>query len=212
MWMVAGLGNPGQEYTDTRHNVGFRVLERLSDRIGARLSDKKFKARLGKGRIGSDDALLIAPQTYMNLSGEAVGPALGFYKLRTDRLVVVHDELDLAFGAVEVKVGGGHRGHNGLRSLHKHLPDDRYVRVRVGIGRPPPQWDPADYVLGKFAKDERDRVDAIIDQAVEAIEDIVARGPADLASAKGSRRAGRTGEKDEDRRGAGGRKARTGGR
>lgn len=202
MWMVAGLGNPGREYVETRHNVGFLVLERLADRAGIRLADKKFKARLGKGRVGGEDVVLIAPQAFMNLSGESVGPALGFYKLKTDHLVVVHDELDLPFGEVAVKVGGGHRGHNGLRSLHKHLPDERYARVRVGIGRPPPQWDPADYVLGKFAKDQRADLDGVLERAVEAVEEIVTRGPMDRApntgagsgaGPKGSRRAGRAG-------------------
>lgn len=176
MWMVAGLGNPEPKYEDTRHNVGFVVVDRLAERASARLSDKKFKARLGRGRLCGQDVVLIQPQTYMNLSGDAVGPALGFYKLKTEQLVVVHDELELPFGQVALKQGGGHRGHNGLRSLKTNLPDDRFSRVRVGIGRPPAEWDPADYVLGRFASEERGKLDGVVEAAVEVVETIVDRG------------------------------------
>lgn len=190
MWLIAGLGNPGQEHQGTRHNVGFDVLDRLAERAGARLSDKKFKARSGRGRLVGRDVLLMKPQTFMNLSGEAVGPALGFFKIGTDRLIVVHDELDLAFGEVQTKEGGGHRGHNGLRSLHKHLPNDRYLRVRLGIGRPPPAWDPADYVLGRFSAEHRRALDTVIDRAVDQIESILNNEGvrADDGGVRGSRR------------------------
>lgn len=174
--MVAGLGNPGQEHASTRHNVGFDVVNRLADRASIRLSDKKFKARLGKGDVMGEPCVLLEPQTYMNLSGESVGPALGFFKLKTERLLVVHDELELPFGQVGLKQGGGHGGHNGLRSLKKHLPDDRFVRVRVGIGRPPAGWDPAKFVLGRFSGEERAEVDPMIDRAVDLVETILSRG------------------------------------
>ena len=174
--MVAGLGNPEQKYEDTRHNVGFVVVDRLVERVSARLNDKKFRAHLGRGRLGEEDILFIKPQTYMNLSGESVGPALGFYKLTTRQLIVVHDELDRPFGQIEVKDGGGHRGHNGLRSLKKHLPDDHFARVKVGIGRPPPQWDPADYVLGRFDASEQAELDGVIDDAADAVESIIRQG------------------------------------
>jgi PTH1 family peptidyl-tRNA hydrolase len=176
MWMVVGLGNPGREHEGQRHNAGFLVVDRLADRAGARLSDKKFKARLGRGRLAGEDVFLLEPQTYMNLSGESVGPAAGFYKLGADRLVVVHDELSLPFGRVVVKRGGGHGGHNGLRSLKKHLPDDRFARVRFGIGRPPPAWDPADYVLSRFSSEERGALDGAIDRAADAVETILSDG------------------------------------
>lgn len=174
MWMVAGLGNPGREHTGTRHNIGFQVVERLAEGASIRLSDRRFRARLGRGRLGDTECVLIVPQTYMNLSGEAVGPALGFYKLRTPRLVVIHDDLGLPFGTISLKRGGGHGGHNGLRSLKKCLPKDDFLRVRFGIGRPPPRWDPADYVLARFASGEQRDLETLTDQAARLVEDVVA--------------------------------------
>lgn len=176
MWMVVGLGNPGQEHEGTRHNVGFTVLDRLSDRAGARLSDKKFRARMGRGRLEGQDVILLAPLTFMNNSGESVGPALGFFKMTTDRLLVIHDELELPFGEVNLKVGGGHGGHNGLRSLKRHLPNDAFGRIRFGIGRPPPQWDAAGYVLGRFSRAEKESLDAPINAAVDAVEAVIRKG------------------------------------
>lgn len=176
MYFVVGLGNPGPKYADTRHNVGFGVVERIAERAGILLSDKKFKARVGRGRWAGEDCLLMLPQTFMNLSGESVGPALGFFKGTLDQVIVVHDELDLPVGTFRLKRGGGHGGHNGLRSLMKHLPGPGFIRVRVGIGRPPPQWDPADYVLGRFTSEESAMVDGVLDEAVEAIEVVITRG------------------------------------
>ncbi|MEL7369631.1 MAG: aminoacyl-tRNA hydrolase [Myxococcota bacterium] len=176
MRLVVGLGNPGREYDDTRHNVGFHVVDKLADRISTSIDDKKFKARIGRGRLGDDAALLMKPQTYMNLSGESVGPALGFYKLTTEDVIVLHDDLDLPLGRLKLKRGGGHGGHNGLRSLMKHLPDDRFIRVRIGIGRPPPRWDTADYVLSKFKADEWPMVDKVLATAADAVESICTHG------------------------------------
>ena len=176
MRLVVGLGNPGREYDDTRHNVGFRIVDKVADRVGTGVDDKKFKARVGRARIGGDATLLMKPQTFMNLSGESVGPALGFFKLSTDDLIVIHDDLDLPLGKLKLKRGGGHGGHNGLRSLLKHLPDDRFIRVRVGIGRPPPEWDTADYVLSKFRSQEWTAVDSVLATAADAVEAICQDG------------------------------------
>jgi PTH1 family peptidyl-tRNA hydrolase len=176
MLLVVGLGNPGNEYEATRHNVGFRVADLLADRARSSFSEKKWKARLARTRIAGSDAQIMKPETYMNLSGEAVGPALGFYKLPTSELVVVHDELDLEPGRVKLKKGGGHGGHNGLRSLIQHLPDAEFVRVRIGIGRPPPGRDSADYVLSRVSKDERELMDRAIEDAADAVESIVKDG------------------------------------
>lgn len=170
MWMVAGLGNPGREYERTRHNIGFRVVDGLAERWSVRLNEKKFNALMGRAQVFDKDIRLMLPQTYMNLSGESVGPAAGFFKIKPERLIAVHDELKLAFGKVERKQGGGHGGHNGLRSLHKHLPNEGYQRVRVGIGRPPQGWDPAKYVLAKFSSDEEASMDAVVEQAMDAVE------------------------------------------
>jgi PTH1 family peptidyl-tRNA hydrolase len=176
MWLVVGLGNPEKEYRGTRHNVGFEVADALAERAAATFSEKKFKARLARGRIGDAECVILEPQTFMNLSGESAGPAAGFYKIGTDRVIVVHDELDLELGKVRLKKGGGAGGHNGLRSLIQHLPDPEFIRVRVGIGRPPPAWDGADYVLSKFTKAERESVEQAVKQAADAIEAVLTHG------------------------------------
>lgn len=176
MFLVVGLGNPGREYEQTRHNVGFMVVDALAERASARVSDKKFKARVGRARLQGEDCLLMKPETFMNLSGESVGPALGFFKLATQQVIVLHDELDLPLGKLKMKKGGGHGGHNGLRSLKKHLPDDGFVRIRIGIGRPPPQWDSADYVLSKFNRDEWTELDRVVNDAADAVEAIFKDG------------------------------------
>lgn len=176
MFLIVGLGNPGREYEATRHNVGFMVADALAERASTQLSDKKFKARVGRARLQSEDCLLMKPETFMNLSGESVGPALGFFKLATSQVIVLHDELDLPVGTVRLKKGGGHGGHNGLRSLKKHLPDDGFVRVRIGIGRPPPQWDTADYVLSRFNSSELAEVERVVNEAADAVEAILKDG------------------------------------
>lgn len=176
MFLVVGLGNPGPKYEGTRHNVGFEVVELLADAAGASFSEKKWKARIAKGRIAGDDVLILEPQTFMNLSGESVGPALGFYKLGTEALIVVHDEVDLPVGAVKLKKGGGHGGHNGLRSLIQHLPDPDFIRVRIGVGRPPPEWDTADHVLSSFGPADRRQIDEAVKSAAEAVEAVIRDG------------------------------------
>lgn len=176
MFLVVGLGNPGRDYEDTRHNVGFFACEELARRAGVQTSDKKFKAQVGRGKLAGSDVLFMKPQTYMNLSGESVGPALGFYKLGTDGVIVLHDDLDLDLGRLKLKKGGGHGGHNGLRSLLAHLPDDGFARVRMGIGRPPPRWDPADYVLSKFSSGEWPEVEKMVTEAADAVEAIIRSG------------------------------------
>jgi peptidyl-tRNA hydrolase, PTH1 family len=176
VWLIAGLGNPEARYEGTRHNVGFEVADALAERAAIALSEKKFKARLGRGRLAGSECLIMKPQTYMNLSGESVGPALGFFKLTTDRLIVVHDDLDLDLGKNRLKQGGGHGGHNGLRSLMQHLPDASFIRIRMGIGRPPPGWDPADFVLAKFTSAERKVAEKAVADAADAIEAIIKDG------------------------------------
>jgi PTH1 family peptidyl-tRNA hydrolase len=176
MWLIVGLGNPEEEYRGTRHNVGFEVVDALAERASTGISDRKFKARVGRGRLQGADCVFMKPATYMNLSGESVGPASGFYKLATSDLIVIHDDLDIEVGRLKLKQGGGHGGHNGLRSLIEHLPDPNYVRVRVGIGRPPPRWDPADYVLSRFQGGDRKLVDAAVQDAANAVESIIRDG------------------------------------
>ena len=173
--MVVGLGNPGRRYERTRHNAGFVVVERLAERWSIPADRKQSGALVGDGRIGDARVTLVRPQSFMNLSGQPVRALMDFLKLETPEIVVVHDEVDLPFGAVRCKQGGGHGGHNGLRDLNKHLGPD-YLRVRVGVGRPPEGWDTADYVLGTWAEDEAPRVGELIDGAADAVEHILREG------------------------------------
>lgn len=168
MKLVVGLGNPGDAYARTRHNVGWQVADRLAGLLGASFSVKKFAAELAEARSGGERIWIMKPQTFMNHSGEAVGPALKFWKLGPEDLVVVHDDLELDPLRVQLKVGGGHGGHNGLKSVNAHLGTPDYARVRVGVGRPPAQVDPADYVLGRFPRADDERVSACVDWAAEA--------------------------------------------
>jgi len=166
--LVVGLGNPGDAYARTRHNVGWQVADRLAGLLRAGFTLKKFGAELAEARSGGERIWIMKPQTFMNHSGESVGPALKFWKLEPADLVVVHDDLELDPLRVQLKVGGGHAGHNGLKSINAHVGTPDYARVRVGVGRPPAQVDPADWVLGRFPRAEDARVEACVDWAAEA--------------------------------------------
>jgi peptidyl-tRNA hydrolase, PTH1 family len=170
MWLVTGLGNPGKKYDGTRHNIGFEVVTALAS--GVQMAGK-FSGRFGR----SPDTAFLMPETFMNLSGESVQPAAAFLKLGADRVLVVHDELDLPFGTVRIKVGGGHAGHNGLRSIIARLGAD-FVRVRVGVGRPPPDFkgDVADFVLNKFSAEEKPQLAALIQAACQHVDAVLAEG------------------------------------
>ncbi|MCB9744826.1 MAG: aminoacyl-tRNA hydrolase [Alphaproteobacteria bacterium] len=177
MWLMVGLGNPGRRYEETRHNAGFLVVDRLAERWGVTVNRDLLGARVGDGTVGQERVVLAKPQSYMNRSGHPTRSLMGLYKLSSERLVVVHDEVDLPFGTVRVKAGGGHGGHNGLRDLNTHLDDNKYIRVRVGVSRPPEGWDTADYVLGKWSDEEREGLAAAIDLASDAVEAVLAEGP-----------------------------------
>ncbi len=161
MLVIAGLGNPGAEYRHHRHNVGFMAADEIARRHAFSPWTRKFQALIAEGRLGGDKALLIKPQTFMNLSGQAVGEALRFYKLGPDRLVVLYDDLDLAPGKVRVKVGGGTGGHNGIRSLDAHVGPD-YKRVRIGIGHPGDKARVTGHVLGDFAKADAEWLETLL--------------------------------------------------
>ena len=176
MKLIVGLGNPGGEYDETRHNIGFQVIDELKQQFSHAVFDKKFKGLVTRARIGGEDAVLLKPMTYMNLSGESVGPAAGFYKIPPEDIIVIHDELDIEPGRIKLKKGGGHGGHNGLKSLVKHLPNANFTRVRLGIGRPPPRWETANYVLGKFTKQEQPIIEEVISSATKAVEVILEEG------------------------------------
>ena len=178
-WLVVGLGNPGKEYAANRHNVGFMVADLLASRMGAKFGrSKRSHADVAEGRLGfgGPKLILAKPLTYMNLSGAPVSQLAQFFKVPLENVIAVHDELDVPFGQVRVKRGGGEGGHNGLRSMSKSLATKEYARVRFGIGRPPGRQDPADYVLSDFGAAERKELDFLVDRAADVVEAVIAEG------------------------------------
>ncbi|MDG4791828.1 aminoacyl-tRNA hydrolase [Micromonospora sp. WMMD1102] len=178
-WLLVGLGNPGKEYARHRHNVGFMVADLLAERIGARFGrHRRAVAEVAEGRLGfgGPKLVLAKPTTYMNLSGGPVTALAQFYKVPVDQIVAVHDELDIPYGQIRLKQGGGEGGHNGLRSMSKSLGTKDYLRVRFGIGRPPGRQDPADFVLSDFSTVERKELEFLVDRAADAAETVVSRG------------------------------------
>lgn len=178
-WLVVGLGNPGKEYAGNRHNVGFLVADLLAQRVGAKFArHRRAVAEVAEGRLGfgGPKLVLAKPLTYMNLSGGPVAALAQFYKVPSGQVIAVHDELDIPYGQLRVKCGGGEGGHNGLRSMSKSLGTKDYVRVRVGIGRPPGRQDPADYVLSDFSAAERKELEFLVDRAADVVEAVVTRG------------------------------------
>lgn len=174
--IVVGLGNPGPQYAGNRHNIGFLVADELAARVGGKFKAHKSGADVLEGRLAGIRVVLAKPRSYMNLSGGAVVGTAKFYKAPQENLIVIHDELDLPFGTVRLKLGGGENGHNGLRSITKSLGSKEYHRVRFGIGRPPGRMDPADYVLRDFAAAERKELAFEIDRCADAVEALVAQG------------------------------------
>ena len=177
MRLLVGLGNLGPKYERTRHNIGFRVVEDAARKLSVPLDTTRWNAVLGQGRSGGGPVAVLLPQTYMNASGESVGHAARFWKVEGESLVVVHDDMDLEFGRVQVKVGGGDGGHNGLKSLRQHLGAADYTRVRFGVGRPPPAFDGADWVLAKFSSAEEEQLKELVPQAAEAAVAALLEGP-----------------------------------
>jgi PTH1 family peptidyl-tRNA hydrolase len=175
-WLVVGLGNPGPRYAGTRHNAGFFVVDVLSERIGGTFKAHKGRCDVVEGRLAGAAVVLAKPKSYMNESGGPVVAVSRFYKVPLDRIVVVHDELDLPYGALRLKRGGGDGGHNGLRSISASGGSKDYLRVRFGIGRPPGRQDPADYVLREFSAAERKDLGFHVDRAADAVELLINDG------------------------------------
>jgi len=176
MKFICGLGNPGRAYAKHRHNIGFKIIDELARRHDIDVAKKAFKAKIGFGSIADVDVLLAKPQTFMNLSGAAVSPLIGFYKCSFKDLIVVHDDIDLDVGRLKLAAGSGHGGHNGVKSIIDELGSSDFYRVRIGVGRPPVNIDPADYVLHPFHKEEREMVEKIIGQAADAVEELIKVG------------------------------------
>jgi len=177
MALIVGLGNPGPKYAGNRHNVGFMVADHLAERWGAPAWREKFQGLFAKETVHGEDVVLLKPMTYMNLSGESVQKAMRFFKVPLEELIVVHDELDHAFGEIRIKVGGGTAGHNGLKSIVQHCGGKDFARVRFGIGRP--RGGPVDkYVLSDFASAERAEAEPLVERAADMAEAIVEGGTA----------------------------------
>jgi PTH1 family peptidyl-tRNA hydrolase len=174
MQLFVGLGNPGAQYAHTRHNIGFMAVDRIASDHGFGPWKAKFQGQIAEGRLGGDKVMLLKPETFMNLSGQSVGEAMRFYKLTPADVTVFHDELDLAPGKLKLKQGGGHAGHNGLRSIHAHIGED-YRRVRLGIGHPGRKEAVAGYVLHDFAKSEEEWLDNLL-RGLSDGADALARG------------------------------------
>ncbi|ABK43341.1 peptidyl-tRNA hydrolase [Magnetococcus marinus MC-1] len=156
--LLVGLGNPGEKYRETRHNLGWDAMDAICYTYGLPAPSSRFKGRFGSGVVQGEKLYWLLPETFMNLSGESVSEAARYYQIEPKNVIVFHDDMDLALGKIKMKVGGGHGGHNGLKSIQQHLGTADFVRVRLGIGRPPAKWDPANYVLSSFTKEERDVV------------------------------------------------------
>lgn len=169
MYLIAGLGNPGREYENTRHNAGFASIDRLAEKNHISIDMKKFQALCGTGYIGGQKVLLLKPQTYMNLSGESLRAACDFFKIDPEQeLIVIYDDISLAPGQLRIRAKGSAGGHNGIKSIIAHLGTQVFLRVKVGVGEKPQGWDLADYVLGHFLKDEQQVMQESFDRAADA--------------------------------------------
>lgn len=177
MYIIAGLGNPSSKYKGTRHNMGYDAIDNIADRNNISFTGKKFKSLCGTGIIQGEKVMLIKPETYMNLSGEAVREVVDFYKINTeDELIVIYDDISLEPGKLRIRGKGSAGGHNGIKNIIAHLGTDKFKRVKIGVGSRPEGMDLADYVLGRFGKIERITVDKGIDDAARAVEVIIAEG------------------------------------
>jgi PTH1 family peptidyl-tRNA hydrolase len=175
--LIVGLGNPGKEYAASRHNIGFLVINHLAREKGIALTERKFKSRWGKGTLSGHKVILAKPHTFMNLSGEAVTAIAHFYKMAAQDIIVVHDDLDIAFGSLKIKTKGGSGGHHGIDSIISSLKDNSFIRVRVGIGRPDPGKDNAEFVLSSFNKAEAGTLKHIINEAQRCLGMLITHDP-----------------------------------
>ncbi len=176
MYLITGLGNPGQEYTDTRHNIGFMVINRLALQLGVRLTGRRFQSMSRRARLGGEPILLLCPQTFMNESGKAVRACAKYYDMAHENIVVIHDDLDMSLGRIKVVRGGGAGGHKGVNSVIRHLSSMQFPRIKIGIGRQRYGESVEDYVLRPFYGDEKVIVEKVLGTATHACELIVSAG------------------------------------
>ncbi|MBR2880594.1 MAG: aminoacyl-tRNA hydrolase [Oscillospiraceae bacterium] len=176
-WIVVFLGNPGSKYTGTRHNVGFMTADKCEKATGAKINRSRFKALTDQIKVGGEGVLLMKPQTYMNLSGDAVAEAASFYKVPAERVIVISDDVSLPVGKLRIRAKGSAGGHNGLKSIIARLGSDGFPRIKMGVGAPPhPDYDMADWVLGSFKNQDAEDIDAAAKRAWEAVESIITEG------------------------------------
>ena len=177
-WLVVGLGNPGDKYENTRHNVGFLTVDQIAEQLRVPVQKLKYRALTNTVELGGQKVLLMKPVTYMNLSGEAVGEAARFYKIPPEHVLVISDDVSLPLGRLRVRKGGSAGGHNGLKSIIQHLGTDQFPRVKIGVGeKPHPDYDMADWVLSKFTGEDLKTITAAVERAAKAVECLIAEGP-----------------------------------
>jgi peptidyl-tRNA hydrolase, PTH1 family len=174
--LIAGLGNPGARYAETRHNIGFMVARRLAETSGISLKRMSYQGVCGVGRVAGEECLILLPQTFMNVSGASVASAVRSLGIALGDLLVIHDDIEIPFGTIRIRPGGGHGGHNGIRSIQGVLGSGDFIRIKVGVGRPQPEREVADYVLSPFSREESARLGRVLDNTVSAIEAILAGG------------------------------------
>ncbi len=176
MKVIVGLGNPGVRYEGTRHNIGFQVVDRLAEINHIIISTKRFKSLYGTGRIDTEKVILVKPMTFMNRSGEAVGNTINFFHVGIEDLIVAHDDLDLSFGRLRFKRRGGDGGHQGVRSIIESIGENSFLRLKVGIGRPPQGMDPAEFVLTSFDETEQSQLEGVLSRAAESLQVVLLKG------------------------------------
>ncbi|MDE6747835.1 MAG: aminoacyl-tRNA hydrolase [Lachnospiraceae bacterium] len=178
MYIIAGLGNPGREYENTRHNIGFMVIDEAAGKYNISVTEKKHKALIGKGIIGGQKVILVKPQTFMNLSGESIREVIDYYKIdEKAELIVISDDISLETGAMRIRKKGSAGGHNGLKNIILHLGHDEFQRMRIGVGEKLPEYELVDYVLGHFGEEDGKLIAASVKEAAEAIEVMITDGP-----------------------------------
>lgn len=177
MYCIVGLGNPDKKYENTRHNIGFDVIDAIAEKYSIAVRERGCKALFGKGAIEGQRAILVKPQTYMNLSGESVREVMDYYKIEPEDLIVISDDVALAVGQIRIRKKGSAGGHNGLKNIILHLGTEDFKRIRVGVGEKPKEWDLADHVLGHFSNEEREAMEGSIKDAVAVVEIMVTEGP-----------------------------------
>jgi PTH1 family peptidyl-tRNA hydrolase len=176
MILVAGLGNPGKDYSFSRHNIGFMAVDELADRLGAKINKRGFRSLHGEALVQGKKLILLKPQTYMNLSGQAVSNTAGFFKIPAKDIIVVYDEMDLALGGIRIRVGGGSAGHKGIESIIMNLGNPNFIRVRIGIGKPVQKSKAVNHVLSGFKEGEKEAIKNVLTKAADAILEIILNG------------------------------------